>query len=104
MESYKEKIMKSAFKTAIGIFVGYLLNISKKYILTVPNGTAWVAIIELLPILGFIGNIDQHIPLATAIGYFGVIFLLGPLFMPEYERGLNLIYLIVYILKKIEAF
>ena len=105
MESYLEKIKKSAFRTAAGIFVGYLVNIFKENLLTVPNGMVWLAIIELLPIFAFLGDIDivQYIPLSTAIGYFFVIFSLGRLIMPEWELGLNLILLIVYVIKKVES-
>jgi len=45
MESYLEKIKKSAFRTAVGIFIGYLANIFKENLLTVPNGIVWLAII-----------------------------------------------------------
>lgn len=104
MGSHFEEIKKSIFRTTAGMIVGYLVNIFKENLLTVPNGMAWLAIIELLPIFAFLGDIDivQYIPLSTAIGYFFVIFSLGRLFMPEWELGLNLILLIVYVFKKIE--
>ena len=103
MSSFSEKIKKAAIEAVVGILIGFLLNAFKENILALPNGTAWIAIIEILPILAFLKDIDiiHRIPVPSAVGYFSIIFTVGKLFMPDWEIGLNIILLIVYILKKI---
>jgi len=103
MDSPIDEIKKSIRKTSIGIVIGLILSILKKFISTLPNGMAWIVIIEIAPILAFIRDVDiiQNIPLPTAIGYFLTVFCLGSFFMPEWELGLNIILFIIYVINKI---
>jgi hypothetical protein len=103
MEGLTEDFKKAVTDVLIGILVGFILTIFKENILSMPNGSTWVALIELMPILFFLRDVEiiQYISYSSALGYFLTIFTIGKTFMPEWEIGLNIILLIIYIVKKI---
>jgi len=95
-------IRAGAREALIGILVGFIPILLK--ILPIQNADTFIAILELLVLIVAIKSIDtiKNIPLKTAIGYFLITFTLGFLFMPEWERGIQIILLIVYIISKLK--
>jgi hypothetical protein len=95
-------IRAGAREALIGILVGFIPIVLK--ILPIQDADTFIAIIELSVFIGAITKMDtvKKIPLKTAIGYFLTTFTLGFLFMPKWERGLQIILLIVYIIAKLE--
>ncbi len=51
MTSFTENIKKAAFEAVIGINVGGLLHFLKEAIMSLPSGEAWIAFIDISPIL-----------------------------------------------------
>jgi hypothetical protein len=94
-------VREGAEEALFGIIIGFVPILIKA--VSFQNADTLIGILELGALIGAINSLDtiQQIPVKTALGYFIVTFTIGFLFMPEWERGLQLILLIVYIVAKL---